>query len=84
VYWDGRVSACCCCDYDAARELALGSVREHTLTDIYNGTANRHLWAHQESGNMQGICRNCTFHVPISELNERRPFGARWLDFSGG
>jgi len=84
VYWDGRVSACCCCDYDAGKDLALGDVRVETLTEIYNGTANRQIWADQEAGKMQGICRQCTFHTPLVRLLESPPIGQGWTNFAGG
>ncbi len=84
VYWDGRVSACCCCDYDAGKDLALGDVRRQTLTEIYNGAANRQIWADQESGKMQGICRQCTFHIPLTRLLESPPIGQGWTDLAGG
>jgi len=84
VYWDGRVSACACCDYDAGVDLALGSIREQTLTEIYNSAANRHIWADQEAGNMQNICRNCTFYVPLTRLQQQPPVGQGWVNFVGG
>ena len=84
VYWDGRVSTCACCDYDAGKDLAVGDVREQSLTEIYNSAANRQIWANQEAGNMQGICQHCTFHVPLSQLAERQPVGQGWFDFAGG
>lgn len=84
IYWDGRVSACSCCDYDAGKDLALGTVTEHTLTEIYNGTANRQIWTDQEAGNMQPICQSCTFYIPLSRLAERPPVGQGWFDFNGG
>jgi radical SAM protein with 4Fe4S-binding SPASM domain len=84
VYWDGRVSACSCCDYDAGKDLSLGNVRESTLAEIYNSPTNRTIWEHQEKGQMQPICQNCTFHIPITQLVERRPMGKGWFDFNGG
>lgn len=84
VYWDGRVSACSCCDYDAGHDLALGNVREQTLTDIYNSAVNVKIWAEQESGNMQNICRHCTNYVPLTRLLERPTLGQGWFDFNGG
>ena len=84
VYWDGRVSACSCCDYDAGKDLALGSIRERSLTEIYNSAANRQIWADHEAGNMPAICRNCTFHIPLARLVERPPVGQGWFDFNGG
>jgi radical SAM protein with 4Fe4S-binding SPASM domain len=84
VYWDGRVSACACCDYDAGRDLAVGDVKTQTLVQIYNAVANRQIWANQESDKMQPICRNCTFHVPLARLQESQPVGQGWFDFAGG
>jgi radical SAM protein with 4Fe4S-binding SPASM domain len=84
VYWDGRVSACSCCDYDAGRDLALGDVRETTLTEMYNSKANRQIWADQELGRMQTICQNCTFHIPLSRFLEAPPIGKAWTDLAGG
>ncbi len=84
VYWDGRVSACSCCDYDAGKDLALGNVREQTLTQIYNSAANRQIWADQEAGKMQNICQHCTFYIPLGRLVEKPPVGQGWFDFNGG
>lgn len=84
VYWDGRVSACSCCDYDAGKDLALTNVRENTLTEIYNGATNRQIWAAQEAGKMQAICQKCTFHVPLTQLVQHPPVGQGWFDFNGG
>ncbi len=84
VYWDGRVSACSCCDYDAGKDLALGSVSEQTLTEIYNSAANRQVWADQEAGKMQNICSHCTFYVPLTRLSQQPPLGQAWFDFNGG
>jgi radical SAM protein with 4Fe4S-binding SPASM domain len=84
VYWDGRVSACACCDYDAGKDLALGNVQEQSLAEIYNSAANRQIWADQESGKMQSICKHCTFHQPLVQLTERVPVGQGWFDFNGG
>ncbi len=44
VYWDGRVSACSCCDYNAGKELALG--------DIHAEQPHRHL---QQCGQPAGV-----------------------------
>ena len=84
VYWDGRVSTCACCDYDAGKDLAVGDVREQTLSQIYNSAANRQIWADQEAGELKGICQHCTFHVPLSRLAEHPPVGQGWFDFAGG
>jgi len=84
VYWDGRVSACSCCDYDAGKDLALGSVCEQTLTEIYNSAANRQIWANQEAGKMQNICHHCTFYIPLTRILEQPPIGQGWFDFNGG
>ena len=84
VYWDGRVSTCACCDYDAGKDLAVGDVRQQPLSEIYSSAANRQIWADQEAGKMQSICKNCTFHVPLTQLLIRQPVGQGWFDFAGG
>jgi len=84
VYWDGRVSACACCDYDAGRDLGLGTLTESTLSELYNGAVNRQIWADQERGRMQSICQNCTFHVPLRDLQPSHPLLRTWVDFVGG
>ena len=84
VYWDGRVSACACCDYNAGKELALGDIHENNLTDIYNSAVNQLIWKRQESGEMQSICQRCTFHVPLSDLSTKLADKGMWFDFVGG
>ena len=84
IYWDGRVSACSCCDYDAGKDLALGDLRQQSLIEMYNGAVNRQIWADQESGKMQDICRKCTFHLPLTRLLTAPPIGQGWTDLAGG
>ena len=84
VYWDGRVSACACCDYDAGEDLSLGSLADSTLSELYNSATNRRIWADQESGQMQPICRQCTFHVPLRELQPSDSLARGWIEFVGG
>jgi len=76
VYWDGRVSTCACCDYDAGKDLAVGDVRQQPLSEIYSSAANRQIWADQEAGKMQFIRKNCTVHVRLTQLLVR-PSGGR-------
>jgi hypothetical protein len=84
VYWDGRVSACACCDYDAGQDLALGTLADRTLPELYNSAINRQIWADQEGGQMQAICKNCTFHVPLRELQSSHALLHTWVDSIGG
>jgi hypothetical protein len=84
VYWDGPVSACAYCDYDASKELQLGSITEHTLTELYNGAAADELWHQHFSGSMPGICKHCTFHAPFDSVDTNHPLVRSPLTFIGG
>jgi hypothetical protein len=68
VFWDGRVSACSCCDYDASRELVVGDLARETLLDAFNGPLSRALWQAHEAGRLPEVCRLCTFHLPLRAL----------------
>jgi radical SAM protein with 4Fe4S-binding SPASM domain len=84
IYWDGRVSACSCCDYDSSSQLHLGDLTQQSLSEIFNSPASREIWRAHETACLQPICRNCTFHVPLTELNANHPIVRNPLDFIGG
>ena len=84
IYWDGRVSACACCDYDASQELFLGNVANESLTEIFNGACSRKVWEAHESRSLPAICKNCTFHVPLSAVHKEHPIVGKVTDFIGG
>lgn len=84
VYYDGQVSACACCDFDASPELALGNVLDSTLVELFNGGKSSQLWRAHQSGDMPKICRNCTFHSPLSGLAPGHQALSNIMDFIGG
>jgi radical SAM protein with 4Fe4S-binding SPASM domain len=84
IYWDGRVSACSCCDYDSGDQLYLGDVTRQSLRDIFNGPESQAVWRAHETGKLQPICRHCTFHVPLTTLTSNHPIVQNPLDFIGG
>jgi radical SAM protein with 4Fe4S-binding SPASM domain len=84
VYWDGRVTACACCDYDASAQLSLGNVNESKLLDIYNGSASREIWQQHGSGALPELCKNCTFHLPVAHLTPEHSLVANPVEFIGG
>jgi len=84
IYWDGRVSACACCDYDASDELFLGNVANESLTEIFNGARNRRVWQDHEEEKLPGICKKCTFHIPLSTVGKDHPIVGKVTDFIGG
>ena len=84
VYWDGRVSACACCDYDSSSQLFLGDLKSHSLLEIFNNRLSQEIWRQQQAGCLQPICRNCTFHVPLSDLHSKHPIIQNPLNFIGG
>ena len=84
IYWDGRVSACSCCDYDSSSQLYLGDLTQQSMSEIFNSPASREIWRAHETGCLQPICRNCTFHVPLAELNAKHSIMQNPLDFIGG
>ena len=84
VYWDGRVSACSCCDYDSGEQLYLGDANKQTLGEIFNGPRSQAVWRAHHSGKLQPICQHCTFHVPLTTLSSNHPIVQSPLDFIGG
>lgn len=84
VYVNGDVSFCHCCDYNAAREFALGNVAEHSLIDILNGTRAYELWASQSTGDMPAYCQNCSFHLPLDNLHQHEYVFQDPIRFIGG
>lgn len=84
VFWDGRVTSCACCDYDASDELALGNLNEESLVEIYNGTQSRALWESHGSSALPKICSQCTFHLPLNELTREHSLVSNPIDFIGG
>jgi Radical SAM superfamily/Iron-sulfur cluster-binding domain len=84
IYWNGRVSACACCDYDSSEELFLGDVNQEKLIDLFNGYLNQKLWSQHETGNLPDICRKCTFHQPLNTLDKDHVVAVSPIDFIGG
>lgn len=57
IAWDGRVVPCCY-DYDA--KYVLGNVKDHTLSEIWNGEPMRALRREFLSGSVTNpLCRDC-------------------------
>jgi len=84
VYWDGRVSACACCDYDASEELSLGDVNREDLGALFNNHLSQRIWTDHENGNLPNICKNCTFHQSLNSINAQHPLSIDPTDFLGG
>jgi radical SAM protein with 4Fe4S-binding SPASM domain len=84
VYWDGRVSACSCCDYDVCEELYLGDLSKQSLLGVFNSERNRAIWLQHETGSLPEICRTCTFHQPVSGFTKEHPIVNKITDFIGG
>jgi len=84
IYWDGRVSACSCCDYDSSTQLFIGDLNQQSLSEIFNGSRSQEIWQRHESGSLQPICRNCTFHVPLADLHPHHPIIQNPWGFIGG
>jgi O-antigen chain-terminating methyltransferase len=83
IYWDGRVSACSCCDYDSSSQLFLGDLTQQSLSEIFNSPSSQELWRLHETGCLPPICRNCTFHVPLANLHPKHPIIQNPLGFIG-
>ena len=72
VFSNGDVSACPCADYDGAPGLHLGNVADQTLFDMYNTEKMAKLLGATSTDELPGICRECTFHSPISDLGTNK------------
>lgn len=84
IFWDGRVTCCACCDYDASEELALGNIQEESLIDLFNGYQSQALWQAHGSGQLPKICAQCTFHLPLQDLTPEHSVVANPVEFIGG
>jgi radical SAM protein with 4Fe4S-binding SPASM domain len=84
IYHDGRVSACACCDYNASPELTLGSIKENSLPDLFNGLKNQQIWTAHQNNQLPKICQRCTFHMPLDSLVPGHPALASITHFIGG
>jgi radical SAM protein with 4Fe4S-binding SPASM domain len=84
VYHDGRVTACPCCDFDANPELSIGNVIEHTLVELFNNEKNCRLWHAHQAGKMPVLCRHCSFHRPMMDLDAHHLVLKNLAAFIGG
>lgn len=85
VLWDGRVVPCCF-DYDGL--LTVGTLREHTLAEIWRGDPLRRLRSRHRDGDLGdlALCRNCVdkegypvrrWYYPLNRLRQAvMPLGA--------
>jgi radical SAM protein with 4Fe4S-binding SPASM domain len=83
IYANGDVSYCACSDFDSSVELRLGNVMNDSLLDLYNSNKARKLWRWDKHG-VPSFCQKCTFHQPMSKLEEWPWFFDRPLDLIGG
>lgn len=69
VLSSGKVSFCGCADFDGKTALMLGDIRESTLTELLGSERVRALWDWQVRG-VPEPCKTCSFHMPITRLND--------------
>ncbi len=58
IYWDGRVGACGCRDFNAS-ELIIGNIKQDNIVDIWFGPEIKRLRREFLTRNIQPICRDC-------------------------
>jgi MoaA/NifB/PqqE/SkfB family radical SAM enzyme len=83
IYVNGDVSYCAAADFDKSVDLQLGNVMNDSLLNLYNSENAKKLWNWKEHGT-PSFCRKCTFHQPMSMLQEWPWFFDRPLDLMGG
>jgi len=69
VLSNGKVSFCGCADFDGKTALMLGDIREASLAELLGGEKVRALWDWAGQG-VPEPCKGCSFHMPISRLND--------------
>jgi sulfatase maturation enzyme AslB (radical SAM superfamily) len=63
------VSFCPCDNFNDTPELRIGNVMENALAEIYASGRVRQLWDWQSFGTPE-FCKGCSFHIPLSLLND--------------
>ncbi|WP_181242535.1 radical SAM/SPASM domain-containing protein [Caulobacter vibrioides] len=69
VLSSGKVSFCGCADFDGKTELVLGDIREASLSELLGSERVRALWDWRGCG-VPEPCKGCSFHMPISKLDD--------------
>ncbi len=69
VLSNGDVTACPCADYDGDPGLHLGNIGSQTLLEMYNSEKLTNLLGAMSRESLPEVCRECTFHTPISSLD---------------
>jgi radical SAM protein with 4Fe4S-binding SPASM domain len=82
IFSDGGVGFCPCDDFNSDEELLLGNIRNNSLLELYNTQRVKKLWDFEAY--MPSFCRRCSFHRPLSQLDEYPWIFERPLDFIGG
>jgi radical SAM protein with 4Fe4S-binding SPASM domain len=70
VFSNGNVSFCPCDDFDNVPELHLGNILETHLRDMYSSEKVAHLWDWARYG-VPSFCKTCSFHIPLSAINDQ-------------
>ena len=73
---DGRVYPCCMGD---AGQLALGNLFEKSFQEIWNGPEARDLRRGMMTGDVPGLCQECSFHVGWDPVEERHLSMVDWF-----
>lgn len=84
VFPNGDVSLCSCCDYNADIGLSLGNIKDKPLLDIYNSPKAKRLWNFEDNDNIPEVCKRCSFHLPLKDLENHESFFTHPVGIIGG
>lgn len=80
---NGVVTFCQCDDSDGGGGLSMGNVSEKPLSEIFGSERMRKLWEFADDVKMPAVCRQCTFHRPMSNLPSNEFLFEEPLEFVG-
>lgn len=82
VFSNGDISYCPCDDYDRVPEFHLGNIVNMSLLDMCNSEKYHKLIDLNSA--VPRYCRKCTFHMPMSSINEHKHALNDPVSFIGG
>ena len=82
VFSNGNVSFCHCDDFDNNEDLSLGNINQNNFIELYNSEKVKKLYQFEQ--HIPQYCKNCSFHQPLSNLENMPWIYEHPVNFIGG